>query len=216
MAETLLSFQKFNDPILAQTIADHLQKDGIPCTITDEAGLKTPYISFNQYESTIHLRIPAADFPKARASFEAYYAAQLDSIDPDYYLFSFTNEELQDIIHHPDEWGPLDYALAKKLLAQHGQTISVEQEADIRQQRLTTLAAPEKNHMQYIVLGYIFAICGGLFGLFFGYALASTKKNLPNGQQVYMFNESERKHGKRILVIAIVGLTIFIWRYFIR
>ena len=66
----------------------------------------------------------AADFPRAHLALKAYYQAQLSTMDPDYYLFSFTDTELLEIVTHPDEWGHLDYALAKKLLADRGKPLS--------------------------------------------------------------------------------------------
>ena len=221
MSEKMLSFQKFNDLEIANTIAQTLEKEGIPCKVVDDSPKFDPSFANNKIDSNVELMLSPTDFDRARVSLEAWYASQLDHMDPDYYLFSFTDEELQDLVHHPDEWNPLDLALAKKILAQHGQPVTADQEADIRTQRLETLAQPEKSSPYWVILGYasflfpmfidrVFSIYIGFSGFLIGFMLIWTRKNLPNGQQTYMFSESDRRHGKRILIVSCIALPIWV------
>ena len=210
MSETLLTFQKFSDPELASTIAALLSAQGISSEVENEPQVFDPSYANNHFEPTIHLKLAPQDFDRANEALATYYQSQLDSIDPDYYLFSFTNDELLDLIQHPDEWGHLDYALARKLLTQRGQPVTPGQEATFRQQRLTELARPEKTHPLQIILGYFFAF-GGIIGFILGYIFAYMKKTLPNGEQVYLYPPNERRHGKRILVISAIIFIYWIW-----
>ncbi len=57
-------------------------------------------------------------FTRAHAVLEAFYEKQLQEVDPDYYLFAFTDAELLDILSKPDEWGHFDYS-GVKLLSHH-------------------------------------------------------------------------------------------------
>ncbi len=117
-----------------------------------------------------------------------------------------------DLIRHPDEWGHLDYALARQLLTQRGQPVTPAQEATFRQQRLTELARPEQTHPLQIFFGYVAALfAGGFPGLILGYIFTCMKKTLPNGEQVYIYPPNERRHGKRILVISAIILIYWIW-----
>jgi hypothetical protein len=218
-----LTFQKFNDPELAAVIAEQLQNIGIDCRIENESPVLDATMIGNDLGSTIHLKIASEDFTRAHAALEAYYQAQLQHIDPDYYLLAFSNAELLEILQRPDEWGHLDYALAKRLLAERGQEITPANAEQFRRQRITELATPERAHGYQIVLGYVAAltgvvggITGAVFGLWggfgalvLGYMLAYLKKTLPNGESVYTYSPRERKHGKRILVLA--AITILLW-----
>jgi hypothetical protein len=208
MGDTYQTFQKFNDPQLARTIANQLAELGIRSQIVDENPNFNPSFVTNVVEPTIHLKLQAQDFGQAHQALEEYYEQHFNDIDPDYYLLSFTNQELRDILAKPDEWGHFDYALAKQLLAERGQTITADEAKELKQQRIRELSRPERTHKGWIVLGYISAIFGGFFGLIIGYVLAYTKKTLPDGRTVPVYPHRARHHGKRIFFIAIAG-TLF-------
>jgi hypothetical protein len=207
----LLTFQKFNDPALAEIIASHLQDQGITCVVSDEDIPHDVNFANHQFEPTIHLKIPQEDFTRAQAALESYYQSQLSTMDPDYYLFTFTNEELMDIIRHPDEWGHLDYALAKKLLADRGQPISADRADLLKHQRIFELAKAEPTHPAKILVGYLGAMVSGIVGILIGYSLSRARKTLPNGEQVYVYPPSERRHGRRILILGVLFLAFWIW-----
>ncbi|HEY8971895.1 MAG TPA: hypothetical protein VIM64_22490 [Puia sp.] len=223
MPQPYLTFEKFSDPDLAAAVAEHLKNSGIDYSIENEGPILDATIIGDNSAPTIHLKIAGDDFTRAHAILEDYYQSQLKNIDPDYYLFSFTNAELMEIMQRPDEWGHLDYALAKRLLAERGQEITPIKADQLRQERLTELAKPEKPHGYQIVFGYAGALIGFLggltgasFGLWsafaalvLGYILAYLKKTLPNGETVYIYSSTERKHGKRILVLAIIAIPVW-------
>jgi hypothetical protein len=108
----LLPFQQFNDIALARVISELLAEAGIEYEIESQNPHLDPLIIGNSPDSSIDLKIPAQDFIRARAVLEAYYEGQLQDVDPDYYLFDFTDQELLEILARPDEWGPFDYVLA--------------------------------------------------------------------------------------------------------
>lgn len=211
MPDTFLTFQKFNDPGLAASMCELLRSQGIDCKIVNEAPTFDVSFANNKIDPTIHLKVPSGEFVHAHAALEAYYQTQLSTLDPDYYLFSFSDAELLDLVGHPDEWGALDYALAKQLLAQHGIPVTPEQEAAIQQNRLATLSKTETAHAQWIFFAYLLAIAGGLFGFFLGYVLAFLKKNLPNGEQVFVYPPADRRHGKRVMVISAISFCYWLW-----
>jgi hypothetical protein len=113
-------------------------------------------------------------------------------MDPGYYLFSFSDAELMEIIQRPDEWGHLDYVLAKKLLAEKGHLVTPALAEELKQQRMTELARPESTHPRQIFVGYL-------------------TKTPPNGQRVYVYPPAERRHGKRMLVISAISFPFWLW-----
>lgn len=210
MSDSFLTFEKFTDPALAAAIAGELEAHGIPAKVVDDKPVFDASFANTHYEATALLQVAPADFTRARKVLEDFYQSQLSHLDPDYYLFSFTDEELTNVIQHPDEWSPLDYALAKQLLAQRGKPVTSEQEATIRQQRIHTLAKPEKMHLGWVIIGYCAALTGGILGLILGYVLIAAKKTLPNGQRVYVYTAKERQQGRIILLVTLACFVLWV------
>ena len=214
-SEHFLTFEKFSDPELANTIAAQLKAQGITSSIVNEGPAFDPTFANNNFEPNIHLKLNPDDFSKARRMLEKYYQGQLADIDPDYYLFSFSDTELLDLIKNPDEWGPLDYALAKHILAEHGIVITPDQEAIFQKDRIRKLRSPEKTPRRWIILGYIAAVVFPILGLILGYILAHAKKTLPNGTQVLVYSAAERKNGNRILFISTIFFLFWVCSFLV-
>ncbi|MHA4808454.1 hypothetical protein ACX0G9_10110 [Flavitalea flava] len=210
MPESFLTFQKFNDAGLASVIAERFKEQQIEYLIENEVPVFDVSFANNSIEPTIQLKVRPADFPRAHATLEAWYQTQLQDVDPDYYLLSFTDRELLDIVSKPDEWGHFDYALAKKLLTDRGIPITSDTANTLREKRLEELSKPERSSPNWILAGYFFAISGGLLGLFIGYFLCYFKKTLPNGGRVFVYAEPERKHGQRIMIISAISSAIWL------
>ncbi len=128
----------------------------------------------------------------------------IKTLPEDYYLFSFSNNELIEVIQKKDEWNEIDYLLAIKLLKNRGVEITSEDIEKTQKDRLSQLKKPEKSARSWIIAGYIIAMLGGLLGFIIGYVLLTQKKTLPNGERVYEYIESDRKHGKNILYVGII------------
>lgn len=157
-----------------------------------------------------YLKIKSQDFPKANEALDQVILKSLHSVETDYYLFSFSNEELLEIIKKPDEWSRQDFLIARKILNDRGHTINEEEVNLLKSKRIHELATGETEPMGQIVAGYIFAFLFSLVGLFFGLALIVTKKTLPDGSKVFAYTEKSRNHGKAIFIISLVTLALFI------
>jgi hypothetical protein len=140
MATQFQTFQRFNDPGLASAIADKLKAQHIECVVEKVRPLLEPGFFRNPVEQTIHLKVRASDLEQAHKAMEELYRRQLQDVDPGYYLFSFTDIELLDILAKPDEWGHFDYVLARALLAERGLEIPDEVIGQMKQQRSRQLA----------------------------------------------------------------------------
>lgn len=209
MSDNLLTFEKFSDPELAATVAAQLHANGIESSIVNESPVFDPSFANNAFEPTIQLKLRPGDFRKARQLLEQYYQNQLAGMDPDYYLFTFSDAELLDLVRNPDEWGPLDYVLAKQILANHGKPVSPEQEADFQAERIRTLALPEKSKRRWVIAGYVAALVFPFAGLILGYTLTFSKKTLPDGSQVRIYSAGDQWHGQRILILATIILVLW-------
>jgi hypothetical protein len=62
-----------------------------------------------------------------------------------------------------------------------------------------------------IVVGWIFAVLGGLIGVGIGAYLAFAKTTGANGETTYKYDDGSRKHGIPMLVIALIFFSIGVW-----
>jgi len=128
----------------------------------------------------------------------------LMNLNRGHYLFEFTNEELYEILEKPDEWNYIDYKLAQKILKERGKDINENLLASLKEERVTELSKPERRYSFWIIVGYISSLLGGLLGLAIGWILWTMKKTLPNGERIYVYSESDRRHGKIMFMIGII------------
>jgi hypothetical protein len=210
MKEKLIPFKKFYDYNLAVEVKEHLEANNIECIIEENAQYFSPSITGASLNNAINLKINPADFNKARDILFSYYLEAIKSIDKDYYLFEFSDQELFEIISKPDEWGELDFILAQEILKDRGKEIKPELLKSLGKQRLTHLSKKEKTKKYLIYKGYFWAFFGGLGAIIFGYDLANSKKIMPNGDNVYTYDEEERKHGERIFQLGCISLIIWV------
>jgi len=140
MSAQFLTFQQFNDPGLASAIAATLKEQQVECVVEKVRPLLEPGFFRNTVEQNIHLKVRASDLEKAEKALEEHYQRHLQDIDPGYYLLSFTDAELLEIVAKPDEWGHFDYVLALELLAERGLRIPSEIAEEMKRQRRRQLA----------------------------------------------------------------------------
>jgi hypothetical protein len=208
MEPEFITYQIFNDPALADALAEQFENHHIKYLIVDESLPDNPYV--NRGGKAFAVKIKNADFKKANLLLKEDESEAITEIGKDYYLYSFTDDELMEVIIKADEWSPFDFVLARKILAERGKNMSDEDIAAINEKRIAELKVPDAPQTYWIVLGYIFALIGGLLGIFIGWFLMNYKKTLPDGEMVSEYSERDRKHGKRIFYIGIVVLVICI------
>lgn len=211
MTETYLTFQKFNDIELANEIAGRLKQNDIECFVQDNQGkFFDPSFANNSVEPDIAIKLKPDDFIKANKALEDYYKKQLDTVDKDYYLFEFSDNELTEIISKPDEWGNFDYQLAQKILKDRGKEIKPDTVQNLKTQRIDELSTPEKASKRLIIAGYFFVFFGVVVGIIIGWSLYNSKKTLPNGQRVFVYRNEDRMQGRRIFLMGTIVLVLII------
>ncbi|MFN6943330.1 MAG: hypothetical protein ACK4ND_00170 [Cytophagaceae bacterium] len=185
-------------------MAERLHEIGIEYILEDNSAAVDITFSANTSQNEVQLKIKQEDFEKANKLLESESEIPLADLDKNHYLFSFSNEELYEILLKKDEWSAFDYKLAQKILAGRGQKITPEELEGLRKKRLEDLSKPENLQNQWIIIGYLLAVAGGIIGIFIGYYLWTLKKTLPTGEKVYVYNEENRKDGKNIFIIGII------------
>jgi len=220
MNKELLTFKTFIDPDIAKDIAEKLENANIQYVLEDDTKFFNPTFTRDPIQNEIRLKIYSTDFLEATAILEEYYKAQLDSIDRSYYLFDFTNTELQEILEKPDEWGELDNQLAQKILKERGNEISENEVSILKSKRIEELSKQKTIPAFGIYIAYLFSITGCLlglkscvFGIIIGLFLSTIKTTLPNGQSFFTYVDKQRKHGKAIVAIGLISLCVYFCLY---
>ncbi|MFT5861189.1 MAG: hypothetical protein ACI865_003310 [Flavobacteriaceae bacterium] len=132
-------------------------------------------------------------------------------IPTDYYLFQFSEDELIDVIVKNNEWSAFDVALSQKILSDRGIDLKSLNISEKREARIEELSEPEGGQTFWIILGYLFALLGGFFGLLIGYFLWKTMRKIPDGTKVHNYHETVRSHGKNIFFISLVIFPIAVF-----
>ncbi|ANE51704.1 hypothetical protein [Flavisolibacter tropicus] len=211
--QEFLTFKTFPDNETALDFAEVLKQQNINYFIEEDILVFDPSYANNPLNKDYAIKIMSGDFIRATKAYEDYFFTHLDQVDSDYYLFSFSVEELKDIIVKPDEWGSFDYQLAQKILKDKGLEVSEEQKLAYKTQRNKELAKPENESSSNVLLYYILSLLFFPLGMIAGWIWAYSKKTLPNGQRIYVYDTTVQRHGKRILTIAtlLFILTIY-WK----
>ncbi len=207
--EEFTTFQKFNDQNSASQLGDFFKEKGLEYLLEDNSLSFDPSFANSGFGKEFCIKLKKSDFEKGNAFLNEKAEKEIVEIDNDYYLLSFTDKELFELIAAGDEWSPFDVSLAERLLKERGKEVTLEEIEKIKMNRIVELSKPEESQRTYIFIGYITAILGGFLGIFIGWHLLTFKKTLPNGNRIYAYSDNDRKQGNRILIIG--GIFLVIW-----
>ena len=209
-----VTYRKYPNQQSAAYVANLLKKNNIANEfVENKSTLDSSFSSvlLDEFE----VKIVQEDFIKADKIIFLDTEEYLKKLPQDYYLFSFSNEELKEIIEKKDEWNDLDYALSINLLKNRGVEITKEEILKAKNKRVEELRKPDISSSKWIDLGYVFAILGGFLGFVIGYLLLTQKKTLPNGERIFAYSLEDRKHGKRILYVGTFFFMFYVFYYFV-
>lgn len=204
----LILYKKFNEQSQVEYLTDILKEHGIDFEVTEDRDSLDTLYGGNHLKKHFFIKIKKDDFAKVDSILMELSEKELGSVDKDHYLFDFTDDELFEILSKPDEWNERDYLLSRRILRDRGKDISDDTIRLLKKQRVKELAKPDEGHRTWMYAGYIFALLGGLLGIFIGWHLSTFKKTLPNGQRVYGYTKADRMHGNRILIIGLIMFLI--------
>jgi hypothetical protein len=206
-----LTFERFINREDAESLKEFLIAYAIPAQISDNRSTFDVTFANNHVDATFHVEIPADRFESAALLLERVYEEDVDHLPDDYYLFSFSDEELLGVLRESDQWNKLDVGLSKILLRKRGHQIDDETFSSFKQQRIEELSIAEQADRNLIIVGYLCSflilvvnyIALGL-GLSIGVSLYFRYKILPNGKKVAYYNASSRKNAMAIIVLNLV------------
>ncbi|MFT6982435.1 MAG: hypothetical protein ACJAUD_001202 [Crocinitomicaceae bacterium] len=191
----------------ADDMVQALATDGIPSKIRKEEYNMLPAYGGASVTSNYDIIIRTEDKTKAEEIVTKIAAEFLSNIDPEHYLFSYTDEELLDILAHRHDWNEIDLLLSEKILNDRGVSIDPQKIVVANEKRFEELAIPKKAAEGWIIGGYLFALLGGLIGLSIAYFVIIAKRKLPDGSKVYYYSESTRLHAKIIFALSLIVIS---------
>lgn len=209
MEPEFITYKKFNDIALANDLAELLDENNVAYFLQEEDLVFNPAFSYTDTKEYA-VKVRPEDFEKINDLLKRDIEKSLEEVNAGYYLLAFTNEELMDVIAKADEWNVFDVQLARKLLAERGRELSDKQLKEIEEKRIEQLKQPDKPQTNWIIIGYLAAVLGGIFGIFIGWHLKNYKKTLPDGNRVYEYSERDRLHGSIIFYLSILFLISWI------
>lgn len=214
----LLVFETFPGKEQAIRTAAVLENKGIAVAVEELKGpLDTNFIG-QQFSNPFLLKIPGEQFKNARKLLMEHTTIDLSEVDEGYMLLQFSDRELLDVLAAPEDWGTYNCKLAEVLLKERGVTIPEQQLEYMEDIRIAEMKKPVNASWVWICFGYLSALLTtgigmhnfqmiflpGLFALGTGWALAGSKKTLPDGSRIEVFSAVARMHGRIIFVLAIV------------
>jgi hypothetical protein len=204
--DELFTLRKFIHNDEARTLRNLLTESGIKSrTIFSDAKLGSIIQGdFNSHK--YELMALHEDLEAAQVVLKEQAQSMLAEIDPSHYLFSFSNDELRDVLVKDSEWNELDVVLAESLLEQRGAPADKKIIEQGQKNHINELAQPESGQIGWIIAGYILVLGGTFVGVVIGYFIWKAKNKLPDGSKVPAYTRQIRLHAK---IIFIVGCFIF-------
>src|ERR1700752_2088713 len=156
--QEFVTYKSFYSEIDALELSTFLNENQIENEIERIKPFVDPLIGGDDLAKEFHVKIRPNDFRNANEVLDQLLAQNISTIDKDYYLFSFTNDELMEVINKADEWNNQDVLLARKLLRDRNIEISDKEFSEIKSNRYIQLAKSERASFNKIFWGYIIAI----------------------------------------------------------
>lgn len=155
-----VTYEKFATIGELKEFVELLQENNIPYELEEDVQLFDASFANISHHRDYRIQLLPQDFQRVDELRNKQADIELSEIDPEYYLFQFTDEELIDLISKQDEWSPFDFQLARKILKNRGKEISSEEIHELKEQRIEQLSQPEKDSKPWVIIGYV---CAFLF-----------------------------------------------------
>jgi hypothetical protein len=201
------SYEKFFNPDQAQPVMTILKENGIPYEFVPVKQVVDQVLVGGGPAYTHEIKIPGNQFNRANRLLRENIQVNFNEVDPDYYLFSFEDAELIEILKQPDEWGRLDFALSRKILESRAIVYTNDELDALWNSRMETLAKPSSGS-GWSYVGYALSILAAFIGIIVGLVYWTSTKTLPNGKRYYIYDEPTRKRGKNIFILSLIVTAI--------
>jgi hypothetical protein len=202
----LSTYTRFQTKEEAEKFADALQHAGISSKVEVEKNILDKILVGETLDLLFAVKMASQDFEKAKTVEESIAEKELENINADYYLFSFSNAELIDVVTNKDEWNGFDIALAKKLLRENKVVYNA---VDAVTKKPTY--KPLRVEPIWIFVEYLLTVYFTMAGIVIGVSTFYAYKTLSNGERIGIYDDYTRNHAKLITVIGIIRIILFLY-----
>lgn len=98
----------------------------------------------NNFNHEWVVKLKKEDFEVANQIQTEITDESIKDVDPNYYLFEFTIDELKNVIQEKDAWSSFDVSLANKLLSEKGIVLSEQELIQMQTERINELSKPDE------------------------------------------------------------------------
>lgn len=202
----LSTYKSYSTLEEAKAFALWLRQNDIPSKIEDNTPQLSSIFIGDTLQDNYFLKIRDTDFQIVNKLYSEKVQEDVKNLHEEYYLYSFTNEELLEILDNPDDWDEFNIQASLQILNERGLKMDPNIIEDIHFDQLIEESKPEKLDQVWIILGYGLAILGGFLAIVIGNYIHTSKKTLRDGNVIHRYVEEDRSHG---LIISIVGFVFF-------
>jgi len=199
---------------LLKQVTEILEEHQVEYKIEDTRAVFDITFTNSQMNIEYILKVREDDFQAVHELLNENFASDLE-VD-EYFMDSFTDEEVLEVISNPDEWNEFDMAYARKLASKRGIQIDEPAIEHSKEQRAEELKEGKDAKPVVIFCGYLFTLLGGWIGLIVAISLRCSKREVSPDNKVYNYSKRSRWHGGIMLFIfacwlIVEGVLCFIW-----
>ncbi len=206
------TFRTFHDECTLKIFTDLLEKNDILYSVENHSQSFDPSFAYNSFNKEFSVEIAPENFQQIYEIEQSEVENQIKNAPADYYLFSYSQKELEEIVAARDEWNAYDYLLAQKILKEKGASKNIEYPEVQLQNRISELKKITDIHPVWLLVFYVIAFFGGFFAIIIGYYIKTAKKVLPNGETISRFTKRDILHGTLLFYAGIFFLIFWIVR----
>ncbi|MFN6085092.1 MAG: hypothetical protein ACK476_09220, partial [Fluviicola sp.] len=153
---SFVTYKKVYDKLELDSFLDLLKKHAIPFEVEDVLRNFNPAMTPRDGSIEMRIKVLPSYFEEVKKHEIDALKPLLDEVEPDYYLFSFKDYELKDVIKNNSEWSLFDVLLAEKILLENGAFLT-EKEIDVLKDESINYNFEEKtvSSLQLIVIYFI-------------------------------------------------------------
>ncbi|WP_306643080.1 hypothetical protein [Sanyastnella coralliicola] len=188
----------------ATELAKQLIDDGVNAYVADNSGAVDLTFSNSKINEEFQVLVDGHQYVDAMNFLVERAEKELHHIPEDHYLYSFTDEEIMDVLRDFDEWNEVDIALSSKI-------------AKDRNLPITSMVIDDKkdsvepnDQIGIIVIAYILLLIAPIVSAIIGWILAYYKKQDKQGSLYYVYSERAQKQGKIVMWLGIIFLALFV------
>jgi len=202
-----LTYSRFYAAEQAWDLIAFLQKNHIDYTITQERDVLDKIYVGESLDPLISLKIKNADFEKVNELIIHDFPVDITQVNKDYYLFSFSDKELMDVLDPYNDWNYFDRALANRILQDRGGAtdyISPVRPIMFEPARISTVV---------LVGEYLLTLALPYIGIIIGLATLAAFKTSGDGRKVKLYDNVTRNHAVVMLCLGIVRTVVYLRRW---